>query len=317
MEQPTPYEPLLRAPLKLSGVFGMAWQLYKRGFWPMFVFLLILTSIDSLPMILLNNATQNGPGTGLSLLVSALSLLLIAPAKTAVLFMELEERIAGRRGTLGQLFRYALPIGLRRFYSTYFAMLIMGMVAGIVMAIVLIGVCFIAFFPVGFASLFRLTPDYFASGTLPPDFIWIAVLMCATLLLFYTILSALIALIFPAAVHEGRRSFNAVSRGMRLASKRLGRMLLYGVLYSVYLIAVAWLPLVILRQNTGVASSMVSIAVWLIGALFAPYWGALSCALYVDSASRVDAADEIVASLPKPSPSPYYPATQPQSDKQE
>jgi hypothetical protein len=70
MEQPTPYEPLLRAPLKLSGVFGMAWQLYKRGFWPMFVFLLILTSIDSLPMILLNNATQNGPGTGLSLLVS-------------------------------------------------------------------------------------------------------------------------------------------------------------------------------------------------------------------------------------------------------
>ncbi len=181
----------------------------------------------------------------------------------------------------------------------------------------MIGVCFIAFFPVGFASLFRLTPDYFASGTLPPDFIWIAVLMCATLLLFYTILSALIALIFPAAVHEGRRSFNAVSRGMRLASKRLGRMLLYGVLYSVYLIAVAWLPLVILRQNTGVASSMVSIAVWLIGALFAPYWGALSCALYVDSASRVDAADEIVASLPKPSPSPYYPATQPQSDKQE
>ncbi len=317
MEQHTPYEPLLRAPLKLSGVFGMAWQLYKRGFWPMFAFVLILTSIDSLPAILINKTAQNGPGMGLSLLVSALSLLLIAPAKIAVLFMEMEERVAGRHGTFGQLFRYALPIGLRRFYSTYFAMLIMGMVAGIVMAIVLIGVCFIAFIPLGFASLSRLTPDYFASGTLPPEFIWIAVLMCAALLLFYTILSALIALIFPAAVHEGRRSFNAVSRGMRLTFKRLGRMLLYGVLYSVYLIAVAWLPLVILRQNTGVASDVARIVIWLLGALFAPYWGALSCALYVDSASRVDAADAIAASLPKPPPSPYYPAPQPQPGLQQ
>ncbi len=32
----TPHPPLLRAPLKMRGIFGVAWELYRRGFWQMF-----------------------------------------------------------------------------------------------------------------------------------------------------------------------------------------------------------------------------------------------------------------------------------------
>ena len=314
MEQHTPYEPLRRAPLKLSGVFGMAWQLYKRGFWPLFAFLLILTGIASLPDIVLGFVQTGGSqaaAKGISFVIAALSFFLIAPAQNAVVFMELEERIAGRHGTFSQLFRYALPIGLKRFYSTYFAMLLVAMGAAMIMMIILFITLFIVSIPVGLSMLTTLTPGSFASGTVPPGLIGIAVFAGILLLLLYTVLGALTALIFPAAVHEGRRSFKAVSRGMRLSFKRMGRMLLYGILYSVYLIAVAWLPLMILRQNTGVASDMIRIAIWLIGALAIPYWNALACALYVDSAARVDAADAIAATMPKPQ-SQYDPDTRPQ-----
>ena len=314
MEQHTPYEPLRRAPLKLSGVFGMAWQLYKRGFWPLFAFLLILTGIISLPNILLGLAQGElqAAAKAISFAIAALSFFLVAPAQNAVVFMELEERIAGRSGTLSQLFRYALPIGLKRFYSTYFAMLLVSMGVAMIMMIILFFILFIVWVPVGLSMLTTLTPDLFASGTVPPGFIGIAVFAGVLLLLLYTVLGALTALIFPAAVHEGRRSFKTVSRGMRLSFKRLGRMLIYGVLYSVYLIAIVWLPLMILRQNTGVVSSIIHIAVYLIGALLIPYWNALAYALYVDSAARVDAADAITATMPSRPQPQYYPDTQPQ-----
>ena len=40
----------MRAPLKMRGVFGLSWQLYKRGFWQMFGLTLLLMFLFALVM---------------------------------------------------------------------------------------------------------------------------------------------------------------------------------------------------------------------------------------------------------------------------
>ena len=171
MEPITPYRPLTRAPLRMRGIFGIAWQLYKRGFFPMLVVSLLLISLPTLLMTLpqfravsqtglftnlqerisqfgkLSSISKNadvagiGAVLGSSLLASLLSVVvrfLIRPMYQGAVFLEMEERMEGRAGTLNQLFRYALPLGLKRFYTTFLSQFALEIGIGFIAAVLYI-----------------------------------------------------------------------------------------------------------------------------------------------------------------------------------
>ena len=293
MEQNTPYSPLMRGPLKMRGVFGLSWQLYKRGFWPMFWFTLLLVGVIMLLFMLAagNVLSQAGafeaiekditPGTDDSAplndtavaavqkfkndvsLGSLIYAFLIIPAYTGTIFMEMDQRMEGRCGTLDQLLRYALPTGLKRYYTTFLSLLVVQIIAGIVMSIV--------------RSIF--TPILISAAS---------IMLCSFLLSIVN--TVFICLIYPVAAHEGKRAFAAVSRALKLSLKRFGRLLgaiMLGTLIVVVLLVVLLLPFVLLSYNfidvfIGLCAGLL---LWTM--LIGSYAPALCTALYVDAAARV------------------------------
>ena len=332
MEQTnTPYEPLVRAPLKLRGVFGITWQLYKRGFWPMFALSFALLTLPYLLMMLLQLSMFSGLGLfeelqkelsqfgrlafefsmgdtgrmfGRVMAVSAVTWLLsmvyaflITPAYSGALFMEMDQRMDGRRGTLYQLFRYAVPIGLKRFYTTYLSMfvvelgisMVMGLLFTVVAVVAAVSAAFSIFSPVGGSIAGAVT---------------VGLVVLLLVLFIGAVSGAFLALIYPVAVREGKLAFSAVGRAFKLTGKRFGRMV--GAMLLLSLVAffgfvLLCLPLVFLWQNI-VVLSIVFVAVtclWM--TLFTPYSAAFSTALYVDCAARVDAPAHIPPVQPQQS----------------
>ena len=304
MEQNTPYPPLMRGPLKMRGVFGLSWQLYKRGFWPMFWFTLLVVGVISLILMLGQmNMLENIDATGMvpygdfaggadsaraaasmmqtmsiSWLLSLAYTFLVMPAYLGATFLEMDQRMDGRVGTFGQLFRYALPIGFKRFYTTFLSMLLVYILFATVFGFVMVGILI----AVAFSSAASGMP---VSSNLA--LVGVSVIM---MLLLVILCLVFMVLIYPAAAHEGKRAFKAVGRGMKLSFKRFGRLSAAMVLYMLFVIVsevLLTLPWMFSLENSTTAMLIAFIGLTLWSVFMAPYFSAFCTALYVDAAARV------------------------------
>lgn len=356
MEQNTPYPPLVRAPLKMRGVFGVAWQLFKRGFWRMFGFSMALEGTFTLLILLLTFSMLSKTGAfeqmqqgltqfgkmaaspsfeqdfalpavfaymGFSWLLSLLYAFLIMPAYNGAVYLEMDQRMDGRSGTLYQLFRYALPIGFKRFYTTFLALLVTQIVAGIAMSMISGVISAILAFSAMFAVM---SPGGNAAGA-----VIVVVLLVLLMLILSAVYAVFIAPIYPVAVHENKRAFDAVFRAFKLASKRFGRMLgailLNMLLVFLISMIIVVIPVLLLMNNTGLMLGVLSIISCLLIGVAMPWWAAFTTALYVDAAARVDGAavreamPAMQQSVPQPAQQPAPPMpegwAQPQEDHAE
>ena len=320
MEQNTPYPPLMRAPLKLRGVFGVSWQLYKRGFWPMFA--MTMLTIGLLMLILMLSMFSMFQNTGLfgemqkdfaqfgniaapsfnydydgdfpvgavfsfmgiAMLVGLLMAFLIMPAYNGAVYLEMDQRMEGRAGTLHQLLKFALPIGLKRFYTTFLSLYVVQIGASIVMSMFSSVISVV----LTFSTMF----SFALHDTLTPGSIVLIALVGLITLFLGVVYAVFISLVYPVAAHENRRAFDAVFRAFKLSAKRFGRLLgavlLYTVIVCLLGTVVVGVPILLLHQNMGVMFAVIGIVYTLWFALIMPYSAALNTALYVDSAARVD-----------------------------
>ncbi len=344
MEQNTPYPPLMRAPLKMRGVFGVAWQLLKRGFWRMFGFSVALQGTFILLILLLSFSMLYKTGAfeelqqgltqfsnmaaqpsfdfdgdfalsamfaymGLNWLLSLVYAFLVMPAYNGAVYLEMDQRMDGRVGTFYQLFRYALPIGFKRFYTTFLALFVAQLVAGIALSMV----SGILSAVLAFSAMFAfMSPGGNIAGS-----VIVVVLLLLLMMFLSAVYAVFIAPVYPVAVHEGKRAFDAVFRAFKLASKRFGRMLGAVILNFLltFLISVLVLigPALLLANHLGVMLAVVSaISCLLMGAAM-PWWAAFTTALYVDAAARVDGAEARGAMPPmQPQSVPHMPEILPQ-----
>ncbi|HWR22012.1 MAG TPA: hypothetical protein VN366_00930 [Feifaniaceae bacterium] len=331
MEFMTPYPPLARAPLRMRGIFGIAWQLYKRGFLQMFLVSLLVVGLPMLLMFLPYFSTLNlllpevqsglapfggsiSPEFGLRQvggmlwsmlltgLVSLLVTFLFSPMYQGAVYLEMEERMEGRAGTLSQLFRYALPIGLKRFYTTFLAAFVLQIGVGVVTSL-------ISSFG-AFGALLSVLPSLIRS----PD---TAALTAASLPMgVVTVLSLLVALcagvfmafIYPVAAHEKKFAFSAVGRAFKLAAKHFWRILGATLLFSLavgILSCILCLPALLLQQNAEAMFILLAVLLSVVSALVSPYSAAFQTALYVDIAARAEGPEFSVIdpdSVPDPDP---------------
>ena len=313
-QQNTPYPPIMRAPLKMRGVFGLSWQLYKRGFWPMFAFAFLLVGMFLLILMLVMFSTfektgaltgfENGmsqfgasadsaAGTeavasmlsfmGMMWLVSLAYSFLVTPAYLGATFLEMDQRMDGRSGTLYQLLRYALPIGFKRFYTTFLSTVLVQIIASIVITILISVV-----FPL---MMFSALASSMANPVGGAGLAWVVVIGYIIMAVFMIIDMIFISLIYPAAAHEGKRAFQAVGRAFRLSSKRFGRLFGAFALFTLFLIissVVCVLPTVLLEWHNITLTMIVNatcMCLWT--SLLSPYYPAFCTALYVDAAARV------------------------------
>ncbi len=306
----TPYPKLVRAPLKLRGVFGIAFQLYKRGFFQMFLLTLLLIGlagmlISALPLYMLSNMgvtdffengiTQFGQlskefdpgrmlgaimgGGALSMLLSLIYAFLLSPAYLGAAFMEMNERAEGRCGSFSQLLRYAVPIGFKRFYTTYLSLFLVYLGGQIVVSLIfgLIG------------GVFAVAAIISASSNLNiVAFIVMGIILALLLIVAITVLVVFISLVYPVAAHEGKLAFNAVKRAFTLASKNFFRCFSANLLFtllSIFVMALFISPLFLFGDILN-NSLLLAILSGLSGTLLTPYAAAFYTALYIDIASR-------------------------------
>ena len=335
MDSMTPYPPLTRAPLRMRGIFGIAWQLYKRGFFPMFLLSLLFVTLPTLLMTLPQFALYDRMGLwtdvqndlsrfgqlssfssdmgmqevgalfgtmGLLFLAGLVVTFLLMPMYQGALFLEMEERMEGRAGTLKQLFRYALPIGLKRFYTTFLAEYVLNLAIGVVVFIIyMVGAMSLIF-----SAVFSLRS--FEGGGLPTSFFITLGLIVLLILAVAVCLSVFLMLIYPVAVHEKKFAFAAVGRAFKLTVKRFWRMLGATLLLSLVMSVASGLlslPTLLLWQDVGAMFVLLSVLTAVSAGLLTPYAAAFQTALYVDTAARVDGPEISVIdpdSVPDPDP---------------
>jgi hypothetical protein len=232
----------------MRGVFGLSWQLYKRGFWPMFGFALLLVGLFLLILMLVMFSALEKSGAMMDMesgirqfgttagsaaggeavasmfgfmavmwLISLAYAFLVTPAYLGATFMEMDQRMEGRVGTLRQLFKYALPIGFKRFYTTFLSMYVVQIVASIVISILLSVVL----------PLLILSSVASDIGGSEAGLVWMTVLVYLIMALFIITNVVFISLIYPVAAHEGKRAFDAVGRAFKLSFRCLRSLCAY------------------------------------------------------------------------------------------
>lgn len=299
------YEPLKRGPLRFQGVFGIARILYKRalpGILPLT--LLLVTLPYGLILLLQGNDAQLVEGlnglymsrmqdffsnfngvmvtSALSSFLSLLNSFLIAPAYTGALYLELDQCVNGRRGTIRQLLRYALPAGFRQYYTTFLSQYAVLLCTGFVMVVIMLVLLVAALVPM------ILSSAGFMHGWLSGPFIWITALLA---MIIEGIASVFMALVYPVAVKENKRAFQAVGRALHLAARRFLRILgvttLYGLAVLLLLLLLVVTPVQAGRGQLGIGFIYYIYGVILLmQTLLTPFQAALNTALYIDAASR-------------------------------
>ena len=303
------YEPIRIRPLRLKGVFGVAWMLLRRGFWGVFLYALAvwgwLYALSSLAgfgqagnfTALTAALEQFGASPsldgmfdgmrsvksmsllwGLSVILSLFGALAVQPVLSGGLFSEMSARVYGQAtGAGGMLRRWKYML------KGYFATNVCCMVA---MAAALILLCFAA-------MLIMLVVVLLAAFSAGMGGAAVALILCALLLLaLLWAAMCFFSLVYPVAVNEGKRCFQAVARSARLVRGRFGRM--YGVtlLYSLAVCAVmgliAWAATLLISDGTGWA--MLATAPLTLGALcfLLPWQAALYTTLYYDARVRTE-----------------------------
>lgn len=311
----TNFPPLERGPLRFRGVFGVAWQLYKRSFKGLVPLYMLLYTLPFLlvylPMFfsignVFNEAIAHGsadympgfPGSmfrmfgfGIFSYVALLAILFVLfPALNATMYMEMDQCANGRRGSLRQLLKAAFSVGFKQFYTTFLAYYVTTMGVSFVTMIAVYAVLFAAFIPIMLSASF--------SGAFPVGIVIVLVLVA---LVVMTAGLSFLSPIYPVAVRERLRGFKAVGRGMSLAGKRFWRifsvMLVYMLAYML-LMSLIMAPyfaslfrLVPFGETPDFSRLFGSMGIMMAGSLLIfsllmPYSAALHTALYIDASSR-------------------------------
>ncbi|MDL2234855.1 hypothetical protein LJC07_01710 [Christensenellaceae bacterium OttesenSCG-928-L17] len=312
-----------RRPLRMRGVFGATWQLYKRGFWPMLGITAVvmlpallfmafgMTSIFELIRVSMNNISGNGAEIASAtlglmgiymwmMLLNVLYACLLTPMHTGAMYLEMGQRALGRRGTFSQLFKQALPAGLKRMYSTYWASMLLALGMGFVMQMV-------------------MTAGVFGSiGALMRER-WLPFVVSIVLLAFVCSLatSTFMALIYPVVAHENKKAFSALGRALKLAARNFwricGAQTIYVLVFSVVSLCIS-LPILIpwfrniqygrfnlTYEARLIAPMMVTMIVSGIFSLITmPYAPALNTTLYIDAIAREEARAKETAQPAQP-----------------
>lgn len=313
-------------PLTMRGTFGIAWAVLRRSFGAAFLYALLMqllltlgALVAAVPIfagLIKSSFGAEDLEVALNVLVGVLLLiaygfavgLVYAPVFSGTLYGEFSARIYAPGASLGQLFRRS-GHSLRRFFITNLCLIAALLVVNFAVSIlsgILGGV-------LGFAGVAASLFAPLASGTWQAveGFLTsvsaglIAYLALAALLNWALELcgQSLVAFVYPVAVNENARNFDAVGRSLKLAGKRLGRVLgakaLYSVAYTIALaIPVAGAVATLMGQEvmSGVTLSPApslltfacALAAFLIGLVGQLYSVALDTVLYYDARVRLE-----------------------------
>ncbi len=331
-------------PLSMRGTFGIAWAILRRNFGAAFLYALamqLLLALGALvaasPMLVGLIKSFNGADDleiVLNVIVGALLLsayglaasLVFNPMFAGTLYGDFSARIYAPGAPAAKLFRRS-GHSLRRFFITNLCLIAAMLVVNFAVSIVsgaLGGM-------LGFTGLAASLFPTLAGGT------WQAfegaLTRMSVSLIPYSVLAALlngalelcgqslVAFVYPIAVNENVRNFDAVGRSLKLAGKRLGRVLGAKALFSLaYVIAIlipvggAAAVLAVAGVTSGalpgtteiVLCVVLGLAAFVIALMGRVYSVALDTVLYYDARVRLEGSawlgmgGEAQANAPRP-----------------
>lgn len=301
------YEPIPVKPMRLRGVFGIAWNLYKRGFWGTFFYCLLFSGVILLLSSWLNNGSianlmefsrgiEYGNNTfyysfagagGLIALIFLLSLvnaMVLQPILQGGIYTELSCHMYGTVGGFGDMMRRCGHM-LKRFFSTQMTLWLVTIGFSVAFAILMLIVATVA--------VFGMIPALmFSGGELSTGMIVTLILAALLLVLLFFAAMLFLSFIYPVAVNEGIYNFKALGRSFRLTAKRFWRVLGTNLLVSVILAVVIFALTVgyeFLPQNQPWSAALYTLAVILAEMFYLPYQYSLTTALYFDACARFPA----------------------------
>ncbi len=304
-------------PLKLAGVFGISWDIFRRGFFRTVFFMIIVLGIAVFvntyvqsninPQQIFDDMMERMPDNiygmsntpaeiklyastsldSLSGLISPLLTFLLIPMGMGAIYLELDDRMHGRKVTLGGLFKKC-GTSLRHLYTTYLASYVT--ILGIGFALV-----FIMFIVLFFAAMTFMFPIMLAAADKNAGTISMLIFMFAIMVLIGNVAITFTAFIFPIAAHESKenpkmKGFNAVGKSFKIACAKFFRA------YFVRLLVLAIICIVevavILIMNTFFVKEAVIAAYTIINLIGMLYLASVDTVLYFDLNARSEIKDE-------------------------
>lgn len=345
------YEPIPIRPLRLRGVFGITWRLFRRrGFAAIgvcFVYLLVLfllTGVAVRPLVadnfinMANEAALEGEemllamqrvfnNFLLSLLISLATSLILVPMLYGTLYNEYTAKLYGQYASFLELIKRS-RFNLKRFFTTQLCYSIScgALFFGVTIVIAIASGLLVPFivFPIMRTS-WEPNPSYYA-GVIIVTVIFVLLILAACV-----VIMALLALTYPVAVNENARNFEAVKRSIKLVWQRKGRIFgTYAIIVVVLLVCsiVQWSGIIAGRFFTDTGNTSAPLIMYIFTMLvsflffgfFYPYLAALNTVLYFDAKVRADPSAG-PQPLPEPDPEselgPYEPYRAPNADAEE
>lgn len=302
------YEPIPMRPMRIRGIFGITWEVYKRNWlsgtlysllYILIIFLLIFAFIYPVAVNCLNELAElsfsYNPRPGdiirvlsgvfgvltVSMLAAAAVQLLLTPIYTGTMYMQMSLRIQGGADSIGGMLKQSGQ-SFKRFFSASLAQ-------GLVSAGFAAAAGILASVPLSMSLVFTaLSRDI--TGAIYSVIIVTAILMAGLIFLH-----CFINFTLPVAANEGLRGFKALGRSFKLSAKKIWRIfgcvLIVTVCFAAVQIAFYYLleRLGLWEEYPKIASVAASLAVEaVLFSLSAPYFQALFTVLYYDARVRAD-----------------------------
>lgn len=314
------YEPIPVRPMRLRGVFGITWNLYKRGFCGMFFYCLLFLGVFMLISSLLSfgsmtNMMQFGEGIDvgnntfyhsfeglgetigalfLSLLLSLINMMVLQPILQGGMYTEVSCHVYGNASGFGGMMRRCRYM-LKRFFSTQMTLWLVSVGFSFVF--------FVLFFIVIMVTMFGMIPSLLFSDGEPGIGMYVTlVAVMLVLFLIFFVAMLFLSFLYPVAVNEGVYNFKALGRSFKLVAKRFWRVLgmnLLAFLVLAIVIFALMLGYALLPtdnyHNEIVAMLLYTMIIILVEVFFLPYQVSLSTALYFDARARFPEQPEPVS----------------------
>ena len=327
-------------PLTMRGVFGIAKTLVTRRFGALLGYVLLygavvwaLMLIACLPagITFLSQGGDMGPAGVIAIVISALLLFVAAlaisialgPIYAGTLYQEFSARIFGEGAGIRGMLRRSKH-NLRRFFTTALCLVVCMMAISAVTSVISGALSLI----VGIMTAWTAVGFTVFEGALNPGGLGVgAVLMgvIVGLVMGGVVLAgqSFVAFVYPAAVNENIKNFDAVGRSMRLSVKRFGRILLCrlivgAALLFVELILMLLIALALILAEGEAIGWIIAAALGLAAAfatLFAGlYMPALDTVLYFDTRVRLEGTEWLGPDTAPAAPAAPEAAEEPQAD---
>lgn len=304
------YELIPIKPMRLRGVFGIAWNLYKRGFFGMFCYCLLFMGVFMLIGSFLNSGSMaslmkfgegldlgnntfyhsfDGLAKGigfsmLSFLLSLVNMLVLQPILQGGMYTEVSCHMYGLTGGFSGMIRRTGFV-LKRFFGTQMTQWLASIGFGIGF--------FILYFIVLMIAFVSLIPSLLFSNGEPGIGMIIALVMVMLLLVLIFFAAMLfLSFLYPVAVNEEVYHFKALGRSFKLVAKRFWRVFgtnLLVLLILAVIIGILGVGYALLLNNgmdLTLSLMLYTLALVIVQAFFFPYQVSLSTALYYDARVR-------------------------------